>query len=151
SYLVHDFYRRFVTKDAEEKHYVFVGRMVTIGLFAAAAATTYLIDTAKDAFDVILQIGAGTGLLYLMRWFWWRINASFEVVAMISSFLVSLVFLVVNKNLKANGGEAIGTHVQLILTIAVTTVCWIATAFVTSPTDMRTLVDFYKKVRPFGP
>ncbi len=89
SYLVHDFYRRFIRKNATEKHYVLVGRLATIGLFLLSSATVYLLDTAKDAFDIILQIGAGTGLLYLVRWFWWRVNAWCEVVAMVSSFLVS--------------------------------------------------------------
>src|SRR5512146_1797697 len=117
SYLVHDFYRRFVRKDANEKHYVMVGRLVTIGLFFCASGTVYLLDTAKDAFDAIIQIGAGTGLLYLVRWFWWRINAWCEVVAMVSSFAVSIALLVLAKN-----GVHFSTHVALMLTVAVTTV-----------------------------
>src|SRR6188508_257633 len=94
SYLVHDFYRRFIRRDAGERHYVWVGRLTTIGLFVCAAGMVYLLDTAKQAFDIILQIGAGTGLLYLVRWFWWRVNAASEVVAMTSSFLVSAALLV---------------------------------------------------------
>ena len=93
SYLVHDFYRRFIRRDAEEKHYVMAGRLVTVGLFLCSSAVVYLLDTAKDTFDIILQIGAGTGLLYLVRWFWWRVNAWCEVVAMISSFVVSVLLL----------------------------------------------------------
>ena len=72
-----------------EKHYVGVGRAVTVGLFFVASGMVYALDTAKDAFDIILQIGAGTGLLYLVRWFWWRVNAWCEVVAMVSSFAIS--------------------------------------------------------------
>ncbi|HMX30087.1 MAG TPA: Na+:solute symporter, partial [Blastocatellia bacterium] len=87
SYLVHDFYRRFMVRDGEERHYVLMGRIVTVLLFLLSSAVVYLLDTAKDTFDIILQVGAGTGLLYLMRWFWWRINAWCEVAAMISSFL----------------------------------------------------------------
>ena len=98
SYLVHDFYQRFIRKDAPEKHYVLVGRLATVGLFLLSSATVYLLESAKDAFDVILQIGAGTGLLYLVRWFWWRVNAWCEVVAMVSSFLVSLALLVLARN-----------------------------------------------------
>ena len=94
SYLVHDFYRRFVRRDAPEHHYVAVGRIATVGLFICSSASVYLLDTAKDAFDIILQVGAGTGLLYLVRWFWWRVNAWCEIVAMVSSFLVSIVLLV---------------------------------------------------------
>ena len=90
SYLVHDFYRRFIRTDATEAHYVMTGRLVTVGLFICASGTVYLLDTAKDAFDVILQVGAGTGLLYLVRWFWWRVNAWCEIVAMASSFLISI-------------------------------------------------------------
>src|SRR5215831_8678769 len=98
SYVVHDFYRRFINKNGNEKHYVWMGRLATVGLFICAAALTFVLDTAKGAFDIILQIGAGTGLLYLLRWFWWRINAWCEVVAMVSSFGVSLILLVLAKN-----------------------------------------------------
>lgn len=146
SYLVHDFYQRFINKGASEKHYVWMGRVATVGLFCCAAALTFVLDTAKDAFDIILQIGAGTGLLYLLRWFWWRINAWCEVVAMVSSFGVSLVLLWLNRH-----GSAISTQASLLITVAVTTVCWLVTAFVGPQTDQRTLVEFYRKVRPFGP
>jgi solute:Na+ symporter, SSS family len=146
SYLVHDFYQRFIKKNATEKHYVMVGRLATVLLFVLSSATVYLLDTAKDAFDVILQIGAGTGLLYLVRWFWWRVNAWCEVVAMASSFLVSLALLVLAKN-----GVHFSTHVALLVTIAVTTLSWVATAYLGPETDRKVLVEFYKKVRPFGP
>jgi len=147
SYLVHDFYQRFIRRNATEKHYVLVGRLTTILLFVLSAGMVYLLDTAKDNFDIILQVGAGTGLLYLLRWFWWRINAWCEVVAMISSFGVSLVLLV----LKKEAGLHLSTNASLLITIAVTTACWVATAFFGPPTDRRTLIEFYKKVRPFGP
>jgi SSS family solute:Na+ symporter len=146
SYLVHDFYRRFIRRDADEKHYVMVGRVATVGLFLASSALVFVLDTAKDAFDIILQVGAGTGLLYLVRWFWWRVNAWCEVVAMISSFVISIVLLVLVRN-----GAAISTHAALILTIAVTTVCWVITAYVGPQTDQRVLIEFYRKVRPSGP
>src|SRR5215212_4197699 len=146
SYLVHDFYRRFVTKDGTERHYVAAGRYATLLLFFFSSALVFVLDSAKDAFDVILQIGAGTGLLYLVRWFWWRVNAWCEVVAMMSSFLVSLVLLVLAKN-----GVHFSTHVALMLTIAVTTVCWVITAYVAPQTDRDVLVAFYLKTRPAGP
>jgi Na+/proline symporter len=146
SYLVHDFYRRFLRKDASEKHYVMAGRLATIGLFLAAGGLVFVLETAKDSFDIILQVGAGTGLLYLVRWFWWRVNAWCEVNAMISSFGVSVLLLVLRK-----AGLVIPTHYALLLTIAVTTVCWLLTAFFGPKTDRKTLIDFYKKVRPFGP
>jgi Na+/proline symporter len=146
SYLVHDFYRRFMKKDSTEKHYVLAGRVVTVILFFLSSGMVFVLDTAKDAFDIILQVGAGTGLLYLVRWFWWRVNAWSEVAAMVSSFLVSIVILILNKN-----GMALSTHVALLVTIAFTTVCWIATAFFGPETDRATLIDFYKRVKPFGP
>ncbi|HTY36328.1 MAG TPA: sodium:solute symporter family protein [Bacteroidota bacterium] len=146
SYLVHDFYRRFIRKDATEKHYVFAGRIGTVILFFSASGMVFLLDTAKDAFDIILQVGAGTGLLYLLRWFWWRVNAWCEVVAMVSSFFVSIVLLILARN-----GIHFSTHVALLVTIAFTTVCWLVTVFVGPETDRKTLIAFYKKVRPFGP
>lgn len=146
SYLVHDFYRRFIKTDATEKHYVFAGRIATVFLFIIASATVYLLDSAKDAFDIILQIGAGTGLLYLLRWFWWRINAWAEVAAMVSSFVISIVLLILNKN-----GVELSTHISLIITITFTTICWVTTSYLSPQTDKQTLIEFYKKVRPFGP
>jgi Na+/proline symporter len=146
SYLVHDFYRRFIRRDASERHYVAAGRVVTIILFISSSLLVYLLDTAKEAFDVILQVGAGTGLLYLVRWFWWRVNAWCEVVAMISSFAVSVAILILAKN-----GVPLSTHVALVVTVAVTTLCWMATAWLGPETDRAVLVEFYRKVRPAGP
>jgi Na+/proline symporter len=146
SYLVHDFYRRFMRKDAPEHHYVTAGRLTTIGLFIVSSGMVYLLDTAKDAFDVILQVGAGTGLLYLVRWFWWRVNAWCEVVAMASSFLVSLGLLAL-----AKAGSPVSTHKALLFTVAVTTVCWVITAYVGPQTDRDVLIAFYRRVRPTGP
>ena len=146
SYLVHDFYRRFIRRDAGEQHYVRVGRVTTIGLFVCAAGMVYLLDTAKQAFDIILQIGAGTGLLYLVRWFWWRVNAASEVVAMTSSFLVSAGLLVL-----ARRGTEFTTSQALLITVVITTACWIAAAYLGPQTDRAVLREFYRKVRPFGP
>ncbi len=146
SYLVHDFYRRFIRTDADEHHYVRAGRIVTILLFICSSTLVFVLDTAKDAFDIILQVGAGTGLLYLVRWFWWRVNAWCEVVAMVSSFVVSLVFLVLAKN-----GVHVSTHAALVLTVIATTICWVVTAYVGPQTDREVLVRFYRAVRPAGP
>ncbi|HEU4936590.1 MAG TPA: sodium:solute symporter family protein [Vicinamibacterales bacterium] len=146
SYLVHDFYRRFIKTDAGEGHYVLAGRVATVGIFIGAAASVYLLDTAKDVFDVILQVGAGTGLLYLVRWFWWRVNAWCEIVAMVSSFLVSIGLLVLRAQ-----GVVFSTHVALVATVAITTVCWVATAYFGPETDRAVLVNFYRAVHPAGP
>ena len=146
SYLVHDFYRRFIRTDADEKHYVEVGRLATVLLFVGAAGITFVLDSAKDTFDIMLQVGAGTGLLYLVRWFWWRVNAWSEVAAMASSFVISVGWLVRHK-LLGHPGEP---HVELVITIALTTVCWMLVTFIAKPTDRRTLIAFYEKVRPAG-
>jgi SSS family solute:Na+ symporter len=143
SYLVHDFYRRFVRPDATEKHYVAAGRVATVILFFGSSGMVYLLDTAKDSFNLLLQVGAGTGLLYLVRWFWRRVTAWCEIVAMVSSFGISVLLLILARN-----GVVIGTTKQLVLTIAVTTVCWVATAYLGPKTDPRVLEQFFEKVHP---
>ena len=146
SYVVHDFYRRFVNRTADEKHYVRAGRVATAGLFVVAAGAVYLLDTAKDIFDVILQVGAGTGLLYLVRWFWWRVSAWCEIVAMVSSFAVSIGLLILKTQ-----GIVFSTHKALLATVAITTICWVATAYLGPETDRGVLVAFWRTVRPPGP
>ena len=146
SYLVHDFYRRFLHREAPERQYVLAARLATVLLFLTAGGLVFILETAKDSFDIILQIGAGTGLIYLVRWFWWRVSAWSEIAAMISSFVFSMLLLVLRKF-----GLIVPTHYALILTVAGTTVCWMLTAYLGPQTDRETLVRFYKKVRPFGP
>ncbi|HMM80627.1 MAG TPA: Na+:solute symporter [Pyrinomonadaceae bacterium] len=147
SYLVHDFYRRFIKKDGSEKHYVAMGRLATIMLFFVSSGVVFVLDSAKDAFDIILQVGAGTGLLYLLRWYWWRINAWCEVVAMISSFVVSVGFIALGRE----GILTMESAPKLILTVIITTVCWLIAAYFAPQTDRQTLIEFYKKVHPAGP
>ncbi|HWD20006.1 MAG TPA: sodium:solute symporter family protein [Verrucomicrobiae bacterium] len=146
SYLVHDFYRRFINSTAGEKHYVNAGRLCTLGLYICAAFLSRSLNSAQDAFEVLISIGAGTGLLYLLRWFWWRINAWCEVVAMISSFLISAAFFVLKKT-----GHPLPFAPGILCSVAFTTVCWMVTAFVTAPTSRDRLIDFYRKVHPSGP
>jgi SSS family solute:Na+ symporter len=143
SYLVHDFYRRFVRQDAPEHHYVSAGRVATVILFVASSGMVFLLDTAKESFNLLLQVGAGTGLLYLVRWFWWRVTAWCEIVAMASSFAISVVFLILARN-----GVLIDTTRQLITTIALTTVAWVATAYLGPPTDPEVLKRYFDKVHP---
>src|SRR5678816_1927217 len=130
SYLVHDFYRRFLRPGLSEKHYVLVGRLTTAGLMICAAFMTYALGTAREAFELILSIGAGTGLLYLLRWFWWRVSAWSEIAAMISSFVVALGFFVARKM-----GHDVPTDVSLLVTVGVTTVVWLATTLLAPSTD----------------
>jgi Na+/proline symporter len=146
SYLVHDFYRRFLKTGEAEHHYVLAGRIATIILFVCSSCMVFLLENAKDAFILLQQVGAGTGLLYLVRWFWWRVTAWCEIVAMIGSFAISVAFLVLSKN-----GVQISTTQQFILTIGLTTICWLATAFLGPQNDHATLLSFYKKVHPAGP
>jgi len=146
SYLVHDVYRRFVRADAPEAHYVQMGRIVTAALMVLAAALTFVLDSAKQAFDLLLSIGAGTGLLYLLRWFWWRINAWCEVAAMAASFLVALGFFALSKQ-----GVEVPTHMALLLSVGITTVVWLLAAFFGPSTRPEQLAAFYAKVRPAGP
>ena len=146
SYLVHDFYRRFLKPSETEKHYVRAGRLATVLLFVLSSALVFVLQTAQEAFYLMLQVGAGTGLLYLLRWFWWRVTAWCEIVAMSSSFAISAVFFVLTRR-----GLSIGADQQLLLTVIATTVCWIVTAYFGPQTDKQTLIDFYKKVQPFGP
>jgi len=146
SYLVHDFYRRFLIRGASEHHYVTAGRLATILLFVLSSGMVFLLGTAKDAFSLILQVGAGTGLLYLLRWYWWRVTAWCEIVAMASSFGISILFLILVK-----AGVSLGTTRQLLLTVAFTTVCWLLTAYLGPRTDQETLIGFYRKVHPPGP
>lgn len=146
SYLVHDFYRRFIKRDANEKHYVLMGRVVTAVLMVLAALLTFMLDSAKQSFDLMLSVGAGTGLIYLLRWFWWRVNAWSEIAAMVSSFIIAVGFFVAGK-----ANVNIASHVSLLITVAATTVVWIMVTLLTQPTDRATLIDFYRLVRPAGP
>jgi solute:Na+ symporter, SSS family len=146
SYLVHDLYRRFVRPDATERHYVMTGRVVTAALMVAAGALSVVLESARATFDLLLSIGAGTGLLYLLRWFWWRINAWSEIAAMASSFLLAVALLVLQR-----AGLSPSPHITLVATVLITTVVWLAATFLTRPTDPETLARFYRLVRPAGP
>lgn len=146
SYLVHDFYRRFLQPDHSEKHYVLVGRLVTAGLMVCAGLVTYLLSTAKEAFELILSIGAGTGLLYLLRWFWWRVTAWSEIAAMVSSFLVALAFFLARK-----AGHVFPDNLPLLATVAITTVVWVTVAYLGPQTEEATLMKFHALTRPAGP
>ncbi|HEX6210893.1 MAG TPA: sodium:solute symporter family protein [Methylomirabilota bacterium] len=146
SYIVHDLYRRFLRPGETERHYVMVGRLVTAALMVVAALLTLVLETARTSFDLLLSVGAGTGLLYLLRWFWWRVNAWSEIAAMISSFLVALGFF-----LAGRAGYGIPSHVSLLISIGFTTVVWLAATFLTRPTEHAVLMDFYRRVRPAGP
>ena len=146
SYLVLDIYKRFMKPDASEPHLLWISRALTVVLMVVSAAFMFALTNAGDAFQLLLSIGAGTGLLYLLRWFWWRINAWSEVAAMISSALVAVGFFVAKRN-----GAEIGEAVQLLSSVAITTVAWVAVTLATPPVERATLVRFFTLVRPAGP
>jgi glucose-1-phosphate thymidylyltransferase len=125
---------------------VFVGRIITGLLMLAAAGVTFVLTSAQQSFNLLMSIGAGTGLIYLLRWFWWRINAWSEIAAMASSFIVSIAFFVAQK-----AGATIDATTVLLVTIIVTTVSWVVATYLTEPTDAVTLERFYALVRPPGP
>ena len=143
SYLVHDFYRRFINKDATEGHYINVGRVSTVVLYVFAAVLSLFMTSAQQAFEVLLSIGAGTGLIYIARWFWWRVSAWCEIVAMVMSLLTSLAVPL----LMPDTDFATRTIVQ----VGITTLAWLITAYVGPETDRETLISFYRKVKPVGP
>src|SRR4026208_1327679 len=116
SYLVHDFYRRFLRQGASERHYVTVGRLTTALLMIVAGFLTFGLDSARETFDLLLSVGAGTGLLYLLRWFWWRGNAWGEGSAVARPFAIALAFFVARK-----AGASIPSHLSLLVTVAATT------------------------------
>ena len=146
SYLVHDFYRRFMKPGRDEKHYVMVGRLVTALLMLLAGLLTFRLQTAGKTFQLLLSIGAGTGLIYLLRWFWWRINAWSEISAMASSFVTSLVLF-----LRDTPAHPVSPVFSLLVTVAITTVVWVTVTLLTEPANRDTLISFYRLVRPAGP
>ncbi|MBD3850362.1 MAG: Na+:solute symporter [Acidobacteria bacterium] len=145
SYLVHDLYRRFLKPDASERHLVWLSRVMTAVLMVVSGATVFLLSTAGEAFHLLLSIGAGTGLIYLLRWFWWRINAWSEIAAMASSFIIAMSLFTARKF-----GLDLSSHAALVWSVVLTTTVWVAVTFLTKPTDTETLRRFYRKVRPAG-
>ena len=150
SYLVNDFYKRFIKKDAPDKHYVNVGRVATVVLFLLSIIVTSQLSSVEKAWKFLLAMGAGTGLVLILRWYWWRINAWSEITAMVVSFAVSLVLMQVVPPRFAAGDPNADAWV-MIGTVAVTTVAWLAATFLTQPEPAAKLDSFYRRVRPGGP
>ena len=152
SYIVSDFYQRFVKPEASEKELVGVGRISTVMLMVISAIMALMVmENATQAFDILLLSGAGTGAIYLLRWFWWRINAWTEIVAMISATLVAfmLVFFVPDEAVQA--GILDGGTMKLLLAVGITTLVWIIATFVTQPESDEVLIRFYQVTKPGGP
>ncbi len=150
SYLVNDFYRRFLKPHESDKHYVAVSRWTTIGLFLASAAVAWQLDSVQGAWEFLLALGSGTGLVLILRWYWWRVNAWSEISAMIISAVVSLIaHPFVAARYGANDPRVVA--VTMLITVVVSTIVWLAVTYLTAPEPDETLDAFYLRVRPGGP
>lgn len=161
SYLVNDFYARFINPQANEKQKVRAGRISTILLMFFAVIFALILKNALQAFTILLQIGAGTGLIYILRWFWWRINVWTEITGMISSFVIAIGFtLYENYAIFADGsipffGWVVSAtswgSLKIILGVVLTTISWLLVTYLTPPVNDETLLKFYTKIKPGGP
>tara|TARA_B100000575_G_scaffold291549_1_gene297759 strand:+ start:59 stop:718 length:660 start_codon:yes stop_codon:yes gene_type:complete len=143
SYLVNDFYHRFLRQDASQKELVFAGRVFTVMSISIGAGLGLTLQSAGQAFNLLLLVGAGTGAIYILRWFWWRINATTEIIAMISSVIIA-GFLNFG-NLDMEDWE------KIIFGVVLTTIVWIIGTFLTKPEEEKVLLNFVKKINPGGP
>jgi Na+/proline symporter len=163
SYLINDCYRRFLVRDREEAHYVRAARIATILVTVAALLASTQMDSIQGAWKFLISIGAGAGLVFMLRWFWWRVNAWSEIAAMSASAVVSLllqsrwasaiveVFRRFDPALPSgplDGADPHGFAWLMIVTTAATTLAWLGATFVTSPEPREKLIDFYLKVQP---
>lgn len=148
SYLVNDFYKRFIRPESSQKELVLVGRISTVILMLVASLLALLLRSALESFQILLQIGAGTGLLFILRWFWWRLNAASEISAMVISFVIAIYFKLIHPY---TGLPAISGWSQIIIGVVITTIGWLAVTYMTRPTDYDKLVEFCRKTRPGGP
>ena len=140
SYIINDFYKRFIKKNEKEKHYVNVSRLATMLLMVISVFVTLFISRISGAWQFIMECGAGLGLVLILRWFWWRINAWSEISAMITPFIVYPI-------IKFYGIEF---PITLFYLITITTIVWVSVTYFTKPTDKETLFSFYKKIHPGG-
>ena len=148
SYLVNDFYRRFIRPAATDAHYVAISRVATVVTVVLSVIVTYFMNRITGGWELVLTLGAGTGLVYILRWYWWRVNAWSEIAAMSAALIVSI-------GLQWSGtfesGTAVGFAQTILTTVAITTAVWLAATFLTSPEPDATLISFYRRVRPAGP
>jgi SSS family solute:Na+ symporter len=161
SYIVNDFYKTTINKNASEKELVNVGRISTVVLMILSAVFALRLQNASQLFDIIIMFGAGTGLIFILRWFWWRINAWSEISAMVSSGIISYLFklTVVGEILftykdSITGETVIGlmpSYAQFPLVVLITTIIWVSVTYLTQPETKETLFNFYKKIQPGGP
>jgi Na+/proline symporter len=148
SYVINDFYRRFVKRSANEKHYVIASQIVTVLLMIVSLIVTFYMQSIGGAWKLLLVTGAGTGTVLLLRWFWWRINAWSEVSAMICAAVVSIFLQLV---LKWDSDRPRDFAYLMLVTVAITTVVWFAVTMLTRAEPVEKLVSFYRRVQPEGP
>jgi solute:Na+ symporter, SSS family len=165
SYIVNDFYNRFYNPNATEKQKVMIGRISTVLLMVFAVLLALVLQNALQAFQYLLMIGAGTGLIYILRWFWWRINAYSEISAMIAATVFSLSFIIIENFFMTSLSEPQGmvqvfglilsvtywNIIKLVGVVVLTTSVWIVVTFLTKPVEEKTLRAFYSKIKPGGP
>ena len=147
SYISLDFYKRFIKKDASEKEIVFVGRISTVILMLLAGFLALELSDALGAFQILLQIGAGTGSIFLMRWFWWRVNAYSEITGMAVSFLLAIYFQWFHFDIT---GYELLSYQKLLISVFITTSSWVIVTLMTSPSENKVLLEFYYKIKPYG-
>jgi Na+/proline symporter len=145
SYAINDFYRRFLQPHASERHHLRASQLATLLLMLIAAAVTYYLDTVRGAWQLLLMIGAGTGAVYLLRWYWWRVNAWSELSAMVAAFFTSLAL---KSYAPFTGSEQVLFAKNMLATTAVVTAVWLAVTYTTRPEPTAHLVSFYRRVRP---
>jgi Na+/proline symporter len=148
SYIVNDFYRRFIRTDAGERHYVFVSRVATFVTVILSVIVTYYMNRITGGWELVLTLGAGTGLVYILRWYWWRINAWSEIAAMSAALVVSLGLTWLGV---FEAGTPLGFAQTILTTVAITTAVWLIATYATAPEPETVLRSFYNRVRPAGP
>lgn len=152
SYVVNDFYKQQVNPDANEKQLVNVGRLSTVVLFLFSAALALLLTNALQLFDFILMFGAGTGLIFILRWFWWRINAWSEISAIFSSGIISILFNIeFLESILFAEGAFMPEYLKFPMVVLLTTIIWVVVTYLTPPEDKEVLLNFYKRTKPGGP
>lgn len=151
SYVVNDFYKALFNKDGDEKALVNVGRFSVVCLMIISSCIALVLTNAKQLFDIILMFGAGTGSIFILRWFWWRINAWSEIAAMICSGIVSILFEFTHVGSMIFSEDFIQPYFKFPMVVLITTFVWVVVTFMTEPDDDQTLVKFYKKTKPGGP
>jgi len=164
SYLINDVYARFIKKDASDKHLVNVGRIITVALMVCSAIVAVNMQSISKAWEFIFAMGAGIGLVLILRWFWWRINAWTEISALLTSIVITIIFeLIARQQTLASGQEyflfnqapvlwglSLQIHHKLLIIVPSAIVVWIATTLLTKPEPEKTLLSFYKRVHPGG-